>query len=214
MHRVILLFHAHSIQTVDSQGYPLTSSTGDEPVIYTGAFLILTAWPGRRSICNKTIRCNLRFSGGLLCQWWLFFNCGGKNTKIQIDILCLDFSLFFSRFPFSLLSCWSTWKSITDITWLSSLLLKEHNSSNIFASIFRFSYTANVYLFVPPRPNDQKRKRYPITKIVIYPFDLVNRVFANGLGDGVQFQLESYQRLKKWYLMPHCLTISIIRDQG
>ena len=28
MHRVILLFYAHSIQTVDSQGYPLTSSTG------------------------------------------------------------------------------------------------------------------------------------------------------------------------------------------
>ena len=28
VHRVILLFYAHSIQTVDSQGYPLTSSTG------------------------------------------------------------------------------------------------------------------------------------------------------------------------------------------
>ena len=27
----------------------------------------------------------------------------------------------------------------------------------------------------------------------------------------VQFQVESYQRLKKWYLMPHCLTLSIIR---
>ena len=28
---------------------------------------------------------------------------------------------------------------------------------------------------------------------------------------GVQSQLESYQRLKKWYLMPPCLTLSIIR---
>ena len=27
----------------------------------------------------------------------------------------------------------------------------------------------------------------------------------------VQSQLESYQRLKKWYLMPPCLTLSIIR---
>ena len=27
----------------------------------------------------------------------------------------------------------------------------------------------------------------------------------------VQSQVESYQRLKKWYLMPHCLTLSIIR---
>ena len=27
----------------------------------------------------------------------------------------------------------------------------------------------------------------------------------------VQSQVESYQRLKKWYLMPPCLTLSIIR---
>ena len=28
---------------------------------------------------------------------------------------------------------------------------------------------------------------------------------------GVQSQVESYQRLKKWYFMPSCLTLSIIR---
>ena len=28
---------------------------------------------------------------------------------------------------------------------------------------------------------------------------------------GVQSQVESYQRLKKWYLMPPCLALSIIR---
>ena len=28
---------------------------------------------------------------------------------------------------------------------------------------------------------------------------------------GVQSQVESYQRLKKWYLIPPCLTLSIIR---
>ena len=28
---------------------------------------------------------------------------------------------------------------------------------------------------------------------------------------GVQYQVESYQRLKKWYLMPPCLILSIIR---
>ena len=28
---------------------------------------------------------------------------------------------------------------------------------------------------------------------------------------GVQSQVESYQRLKKWYLMQPCLTLSIIR---
>ena len=36
------------------------------------------------------------------------------------------------------------------------------------------------------------------------------RVFANDLKKGVQSQVESYQRLKKWYLMPPCLTLSII----
>ena len=34
----------------------------------------------------------------------------------------------------------------------------------------------------------------------------MNREFANDLGDR-----GSYQRLKKWYLMPLCLTLSIIR---
>ena len=28
---------------------------------------------------------------------------------------------------------------------------------------------------------------------------------------GVQSQVESYQRLKKWYLMPPCLILSILR---
>ena len=33
----------------------------------------------------------------------------------------------------------------------------------------------------------------------------------NGPGDGVQSQVASYQRLKKWYLISPCLTLSIIR---
>ena len=36
------------------------------------------------------------------------------------------------------------------------------------------------------------------------------RVFADDLGDGVQSQVKSYQRLKKWYLILPCLTLSII----
>ena len=36
----------------------------------------------------------------------------------------------------------------------------------------------------------------------------MGRVFANG--PGVQSQVASYQRLKKWYLIPPCLTLSII----
>ena len=40
---------------------------------------------------------------------------------------------------------------------------------------------------------------------------LVGEEFASGPGDGVQSQDESYQRLKKWYLIPPCLTHSIIK---
>ena len=32
--------------------------------------------------------------------------------------------------------------------------------------------------------------------------------------DGVQSQVESYQRLKTWYMMPPCLTLSIIRKRS
>ena len=38
------------------------------------------------------------------------------------------------------------------------------------------------------------------------------RVFANGLGDlGSISRLSHTKKLKKWYLMPPCLTLSIIR---
>ena len=39
------------------------------------------------------------------------------------------------------------------------------------------------------------------------PIGIMFRVFANG----IQSQFESYQRLKKWYLIPPCLTLSITR---
>ena len=38
------------------------------------------------------------------------------------------------------------------------------------------------------------------------------RVFAHGLGDLVQFQIKSFQRLKKLFSMPPCLTLCIIRN--
>ena len=40
---------------------------------------------------------------------------------------------------------------------------------------------------------------------------LAVRVFTNGRETWVQSQVESYQRLQKYYLMPPCLTLSIIR---
>ena len=40
---------------------------------------------------------------------------------------------------------------------------------------------------------------------------LADRVFANGPGDRGSIPAASYQRLSKWYLIPSCLTLSIIR---
>ena len=49
--RVISLFYVHSIQPVDSQGYLLISSTGCTCYLHR-CISHLTAWSGRRSICN------------------------------------------------------------------------------------------------------------------------------------------------------------------
>ena len=45
----------------------------------------------------------------------------------------------------------------------------------------------------------------------IYQLSLVGRVFANSPAAGVRSQVKSYQRLKKWYLIPPCLTLGNIR---
>ena len=55
--------HLHSIQLVDSQGYPLISSTGCTCYIHR-CISRLTAWPGRRSTCyissDKLVRLHPR----------------------------------------------------------------------------------------------------------------------------------------------------------
>ena len=46
---------------------------------------------------------------------------------------------------------------------------------------------------------------------VLPDIGIMVRVLVNGQETWVQSQVESYQRLKKWDLMPPCLTLSIIR---
>ena len=43
------------------------------------------------------------------------------------------------------------------------------------------------------------------------PIGLMSRAFTNGQRDWVESQVESYQRLKKWYLIPPCLKLCAIR---
>ena len=53
---------------------------------------------------------------------------------------------------------------------------------------------------------------FPRVLVLLVPdIGLAVRVFAKARETWVQSQVESYQRLKKWYLMPPCLTLSIIR---
>ena len=47
--------------------------------------------------------------------------------------------------------------------------------------------------------------------VVVISIDYRSRVFANGPRELGSIQVESYQRLKKWYLKPPCLTLSFIR---
>ena len=62
----------------------------------------------------------------------------------------------------------------------------------------------------------------PLRKVISLIFDqaigLMHKVFAKCIKclpmaweTAVQSQVESYQRLKKWYLIPPCLTLSITR---
>ena len=86
-------------------------------------------------------------------------------------------------------------------------VLSKGVSSTIF-KVFRMT-----------RPGIEARSLGPLTNtLTTWPMvQIPVRVFANGLEDldsipgWVQSQVELWQRLKKWYLMSRCLTLSIIR---
>ena len=65
---------------------------------------------------------------------------------------------------------------------------------------------ADVYFLRTVRPGKKASLGDPGRASFIYCIliHLMGRVFANGPG-------ESYKRLKKWYLIPPCLTLSTIR---
>ena len=99
--------HLYSIQPVDGQGYPLIPGylRPDAPVICTGAFLILTARTGRRSICNNVYyiwSISLCFSISLdskvpgnsswwgFCDWFWF---------LLITFFAIQYSIVLTYFP-------------------------------------------------------------------------------------------------------------------
>ena len=47
--------------------------------------------------------------------------------------------------------------------------------------------------------------------LYIQPIDIVGRVFDSVPGDRGSMSGHSYQRLKKWYLIPPCFTLTIIK---
>ena len=101
VNRVISLFYAHSIQTVDSQGYPLTSSTGCTCYLHR-CISYLTAWPGRKSICNT----------------WSFSHCKTTSLgegKIVIQTTCTELKHWLC-----VASC--PWRR----GWVSTLNIKPH----------------------------------------------------------------------------------------
>ena len=57
----------------------------DAPVIYTGAFLILTAWPGRRSICNTKPRHCVQKVGKISVVWYK----SRYSVQLASAVVCL-----------------------------------------------------------------------------------------------------------------------------
>ena len=62
-------------------------------------------------------------------------------------------------------------------------------------------------------PEMNNTKRYKVYNRIYFnrPIGQIGKVFANGPKTRIQTQVDSYQRLKKWYLMPPCLTLSIMK---
>ena len=58
---------------------------------------------------------------------------------------------------------------------------------------------------------ESKEKKIPLDIVWISMIGLVGRVFANGPGDLGSIPGCVFQRLKKWYLIPPCLTLSNIK---
>ena len=58
----------------------------DAPVIYTGAFLILTAWPSRRSICNN--RSQILSLDIFVCFFILLTTQYGSELTALAKIIC------------------------------------------------------------------------------------------------------------------------------
>ena len=83
--------------------------------------------------------------------------------------------------------------------------ISDFNNLKIVNNIFFLHFWAWSYIFV-------WGCIYTCTCVCIYCW-LAYWLECSPMADetGVQSQVESYKRLKKWYLMPPCLTLSIIR---
>ena len=102
------------------------------------------------------------------------------------------------------------------IVYLHIYLLIYHLSKHIFTQvlfIYTCVYTCIIYLLIylhiyylsSRTPTHILLMYIYVTMYIIYrAIGQMGRVFANGL-------VESYQRLKKWYLMPPCLALIIKR---
>ena len=83
-----------------------------------------------------------------------------------------------------------------------------HEDSSNLISIVSVGHHVTLCIgsitFKSPKINVIKRQLY-------WAIGIMARVFANGPGDRVQSRVDSYQRLKKWYLMPPYSALKTIR---
>ena len=87
------------------------------------------------------------------------------------------------------------------LTWKSLFLILAFTTIKVSMEGPRIPPIQTIFLFL-----------FLHTHIYIYTYiiGLVGRVFAKGWETWVQSQFESYQRFKKWLLIPPCLTLRII----
>ena len=98
------------------------------------------------------------------------------------------------------------WSGIT--FWPFKFINSRINVYSIFKHYFHDNQIAILTNYFT-RACDNAEIQSVVKRLAIFPYVVVCGIIARGTW--VQSQAESYQRLKKWYLMPPCLTLSIMR---
>ena len=142
-------------------------------------------------------------------RWWPgkpVFNLRSKTQKYYLMIPCLTLSII--RYGFTVNRRIKRKEKRSPLH--HSVVANDKGACrSLSTTIAKFTY-----IFIEPRINlhmNYSTNMQPVVEKVIVPYIYVYIYSPMARETGVQSQVEIYQRLRKWYLMPHWLTLTVIR---